>query len=145
MLHRLFSSGELGLLSSCGVQASHCDGFSCCRTLALGHVGFSCCGSWTLEHRLNSCGARAWWLCGLSEFPGSGIDPMSPALAGKFFNMEPPDKLQIMLLYTDTELLFEFPESYNKFRFPISFTYGNVSFHVTLSIHLILSSPLPCP
>ena len=27
----------------------------------------------------------------------------------------------------------------------IYFTYGNVSFHVTLSIHLTLSSPLPCP
>ena len=32
-----FSSyGERGLLSSCGEQASHCCGFSWCRTLALG-------------------------------------------------------------------------------------------------------------
>ena len=39
--------------------------------------------------------------------------------------------------------LFEFPEPYSKFPLAIYFTYGNVSFHVTLSIHLTLSSPLP--
>ena len=38
---------------------------------------------------------------------------------------------------------FEFPEPYSKFLLAIYFTYGNVSFHVTLSIHLTLSSPLP--
>ena len=33
----LFSScSKRGLLSSCGVRAFHCDGFSCCRTPALG-------------------------------------------------------------------------------------------------------------
>ena len=31
----------------------------------------------------------------------------------------------------------------SKFPLPIYFTYGNISFHVTLSIHLTLSSPLP--
>ena len=38
--------------------------------------------------------------------------------------------------------LFEFPEPYSKFLLAIYFTYGNVSFHVTLSIHLTLSIPL---
>ena len=33
--------------------------------------------------------------------------------------------------------------SYSKFLLAIYFTYGNVSFHVILSIHLTLSSPLP--
>ena len=28
-----------GLISSCGVQASHCAGFSCCGALAPGHTG----------------------------------------------------------------------------------------------------------
>ena len=42
----------------------------------------------------------------------------------------------------DTEPLFEFPETYSKFPLVIYFTHGNVSFHVTLSIHLTLS---PCP
>ena len=47
------------------VQASHCDGFSCCRAWALGTrasvvaaCGLSGCGSWALEYRLSSCGAR---------------------------------------------------------------------------------------
>ena len=35
-----------GLFSNCGVQASHCDGFSCCRTQALGRAGFSRWGVW---------------------------------------------------------------------------------------------------
>ena len=46
-------------------------------------------------------------------------------------------------LYADTEPLFEFPEPCNKFLLAIYFTYGNVSSHVTLSIHLTLFSPLP--
>ena len=35
------------------------------------------------------------------------------------------------------------PEPYSKFPLAIYFTYGNVSFHVTLSRRLTLSSPLP--
>ena len=46
-------------------------------------------------------------------------------------------------LQVNTEPLFEFPEPYSKFLLAIYFTNGNVSFHVTLSIHLTLSSPLP--
>ena len=42
-----------------------------------------------------------------------------------------------------TPRLSEFPEPYSKFSLAIYHIYGNVSFHVTLSIHLILSSPLP--
>ena len=46
-------------------------------------------------------------------------------------------------LQVDTEPLFEFPESYNKFPLAVYITDDNVSFHVSLSIHLTLSSPLP--
>ena len=41
------------------------------------------------------------------------------------------------------ESLFEFPELYSKYLLAIYFTYGSVSFCVTLSIHLTISSPLP--
>ena len=34
---------EQGLLSNCGVQASHCSGLSCCGSWVLGHRGFSSC------------------------------------------------------------------------------------------------------
>ena len=44
---RAFSTcGIWGLLSGSGVYVSHCSGFFCCRTGALGHVGFNSCGSW---------------------------------------------------------------------------------------------------
>ena len=39
---------EWGLVSSCGAQAAHCSGVSCCGAQAP-----------ALEHRLNSCGALA--------------------------------------------------------------------------------------
>jgi len=55
----------------------------------------------------------------------------------------PPISLPIPLLKVDTESLFELSEPYSKLPLAIYFTYGNVSFHVTLSIHLTLSSPLP--
>ena len=37
---------EEGLLSGCGVQASHCSDFSCCRAQALGCMGSSTCNAW---------------------------------------------------------------------------------------------------
>ena len=48
----------------------------------------------------------------------------------------PPISFPIPPLQVDTEPLFEFPQPYSKFLLAISFTFGNVSFHVTLSIHL---------
>ena len=49
LLCRLFSRcGEWGLLSTWGVQASHCGGFSSCGALALWDVGLSVCGMWAL-------------------------------------------------------------------------------------------------
>ena len=59
---------ERGATLRCGVQASHCGGFSCCgawglecRLSSCGTVphGLSSCGSWALERRLSSCGAQA--------------------------------------------------------------------------------------
>ena len=55
----------------------------------------------------------------------------------------PPISLPIPPLQVDTEPLFEFPETYSKFPLAIYFTHGNISFHVTLSKHLTLSSLLP--
>ena len=52
--------------SSCGEQASHCGGFSCCGAQALGAQasvvvahGLSSCGLRALERRLSSRGTRA--------------------------------------------------------------------------------------
>ena len=93
LLYRLYSSfGEQGLLSSCSVQASHCGGFSCCRAQALGHTGFCSCGTRALECSLSSCGAWAQLFHNMQDYRGSGIKPMSLALAGGFFATEPPGK-----------------------------------------------------
>ena len=39
------SCSEWGLLFSCGMGASHCSGFSCCRAQTPGCVSFSSTGS----------------------------------------------------------------------------------------------------
>ena len=36
------------------------------------------------------CGAWVQMLCSLGDLPRSGVDPLSPALAGGFFATEPP-------------------------------------------------------
>ena len=54
-----------------------------------------------------------------------------------------PISLPIPPLQVDTEPLFGFPESYREFPLTIYFTHGNISIHVTLSIQLTLSYPLP--
>ena len=64
---RAFSSlWWAGATLCCGVRASHCGVFCCCRARALGARasvvvvhGLSSCGSRALEHRFSSCGAWA--------------------------------------------------------------------------------------
>ena len=95
---RAFSScGEQELLSGCNAQASHCSGFSWCRAQALGRAGFSSCStqlsscsSKALDHRVNSCGPWAELLCSMWDLPGSRIEPVFPAVAGRFFTTESP-------------------------------------------------------
>ena len=89
----LFSScGQGGLLPSLGAQASHCSGFSCFGAWALELKSFSCCSSQVLEDRFDSCAVWGLVLPRVSDFPGSGIQLVSPALAGGFFTTELPMK-----------------------------------------------------
>ena len=64
--------------SSCGAWAS-CSGFSCCR-------------AWTLKHRLSSWGTSVPVPHSMRNLPGPGIEPMSPAVAGRFLTTWPPGK-----------------------------------------------------
>ena len=50
------------------------------------------CGSRALECRLSSCGAWAQLLHGMWDLPGPGLEPVSPALAGRFPTTVPPGK-----------------------------------------------------
>ena len=75
---------------------------------------FSCCGergplfiavhgpltivaSLVAEHRLQMCrlgsfGSRAQLLCGMWDLPRPGLEPVLPALAGRFSTTAPPGK-----------------------------------------------------
>ena len=71
---------EQGLLSSWAVRASSCGGFSCCG--AQTPEGEK---SVVVAHRL-SCSEA----CGIA--PNQRSDPVSTALASRFFTTEPPGK-----------------------------------------------------
>ena len=61
LLHRLFSSGERGLLFTCSGQASHCGGFSSCGAWALasavGVPGLQSTGSTVAVYRVSGSAA----------------------------------------------------------------------------------------
>ena len=60
--------------------------------------GLSSCSSRSPEHRLNSFGAWAQLLGSMWHLFGSGIELVSPALAGGFFTTEPLGKPQAIFL-----------------------------------------------
>ena len=76
-----------GATLRCSARASHCGGFSFCRARALGTRA-----SVVVARGLSSCGARAQLLHGMWDLPGPGLEPLSPALAGRFFTTAPPGK-----------------------------------------------------
>ena len=48
-------------------------------------LGFSSCDAQALELGFSSCGKPAQLLQGMCHLPGSGIKPVSPALASRFY------------------------------------------------------------
>ena len=81
----LLRAGFLQLLQAgatlrCGARASHCGGFSCCGAWALGTQA-----SVVVVHGL-SCSAA------YGNPPGPGLEPVSPALAGRFLTTAPQGK-----------------------------------------------------
>ena len=88
-----------GAILRSGVWVSICSSFSCCRAGALGvwasvvaARGLSSCGSRALERSLSSCGAWAQLFCSMWDLPRPGLEPVSPALAGRFLTTVPPGK-----------------------------------------------------
>ena len=67
-----------------GEGTSHRGSFSRRRAQALGNTGFSSCSPWAQQlwpHCSEACG-----------IPEAGIEPVSPALTGRFSSTEPPEK-----------------------------------------------------
>ena len=50
-------------------------------------------------HRFSRCGSRAQLLRGMWDLPGPGLEPVSPALAGRLSTTAPPGKPSSELLY----------------------------------------------
>ena len=48
--------------------------------------------------RLSNCGARAYLLHGMWDLPRPGLEPVCPALAGRFSTTAPPGKPSYSLL-----------------------------------------------
>ena len=57
--------------------------------------------------RLNSCGSRAQLLCGMWDLPRPGLEPMSPALAGRLSTTAPPGKRAPLLSLRDHLCFFK--------------------------------------
>ena len=51
-----------------------------------------------LTRRLSSCGSRAQLLRGMWDLPRPGLEPVCPALAGRFSTTAPPGKPSIVIL-----------------------------------------------
>ena len=106
------SSGEWGLLSTCGAWASHCSGFSCCEAQVLGMWAsvvvarrLSSCSSQAVECRLSSCGPWAYLAHSIRNLPRPWIKPVSPVLAGRLSSTAPPGKscgscIRALILFT---------------------------------------------
>ena len=62
-------------------------------------------------HRLSSCGSRAQLLHGMWDLPRTGLEPVSPALPGRFSTTAPPGKPKDIILdmigIESTILLFD--------------------------------------
>ena len=95
-------------------------------------AGFNSCGSQALKRRLSSCGAQAYLLCGMWDLPGLGIEPVSPALAGRLLTTLPPGKSQDSLYLLNMRI----PAINFQKPFPLSLW--------LLSQHCNFSSYTPC-
>ena len=92
---------RLSLVVSSSYSELQCEGFSCCRAQTPGKWasvvaprGLSSRGSQALEHTLHSCGASVQLRRGMRDLPESGIEPITPALAGGLLITKPPGKPQ---------------------------------------------------
>ena len=63
------------------------------------------CGSCALECRFSSCGAWTQLPCGLWNLPRSGIELVSPALAGGFLSTGPPGKSSYYFFFNPKKFL----------------------------------------
>ena len=92
---------------------------------------FSSCGKWgplfiavrgpltivaspVAGHRLSNCGSRAQLLRGMWDLPRPGLEPVSPASAGRLSTTAPPGNPMVgFLMYFEVEAT-EFPDLFDE-------------------------------
>ena len=87
-----------GVRLCCSTRACPCGAFSCCGAWALRRAGLSSCGSQALVCGLSGYGTWAWLLGGMWALPGPGIEPVSPASAGRILFTVPPGRVPHIVL-----------------------------------------------
>ena len=113
-----------------------------------GHSSSRCAGlslSWPriAEHslqtrRLSSCGSRAQLLCGMWDLPGPGLEPVPPALAGRFLTTAPPGKPPTLGFNRTIQSLWDYCK--NGYILFYSFHFNSS----LLFIYFVISLPFSC-
>ena len=83
--------------------------------------------------RLSSCGSRAQLLRGMWDLAGAGLEPVSPALAGRFSTTGPPGKPNTMFCV----MFFDY-------QWPISPLAGHVRVGMFSDLFMAVSSTSRC-
>ena len=114
-LRRIFYLFIYLFIFGCVGSSFHARAFSSCGKrgplfIAV-HGPFTLAASLVAGHRLqtrrlSSCGSRAQLLHGIWEFPRPGLEPVSPALAGRFSTTAPPGKPNDDDYYPDRTVWF---------------------------------------
>ena len=76
-------------------------------------------------HRLSNCGSRAQLLCGMWDLPRPGLEPVSPALAGRFSTTAPLGKPSFSLLVASL-ILFLYVSFYLFLTFLCTFIFPQI-------------------
>ena len=125
-----------------------CEGFLQLRqagaTLHRGARPLTIAASLVVEHRLlmrrlSSCGSQAQLLRSMWDLPRPGLEPVSPALAGRFSTTAPPGKPQNIIILTFNQYK-NFWRSFSKSS--VYFTLRALAISQVLNSHMWLTKQL---
>ena len=95
----VFVCGLSLVAASGGHSSSRCGGRSSSRCAGLFTIAAPPVAGHRLQtRRLSSCGSRAQMLRGMWDLPRPGLEPVSPALAGRFSATAPPGKPAVIII-----------------------------------------------
>ena len=92
--------------------------------------------------RLSNCGSRAQLLCGMWDLPRPGLEPVPPALAGRFSTTAPPGKPLFCFLSSIFPSLLSFGVSEHflvfLFNLPILFYYISLCMYICMCMYVLV-------